>query len=213
MVLAFYKLLKESLPTGAFATSICRLTTLLLALLNEIRTCVSAKKPLPGRRHSSAPRRCPCVPARPHACARGSRDVLAVPSFVPVSATTPSRASALQELLNQSLPPHSPLWERSSGPSCGLPAATSAGQRRATPWPGVCQGRRAGRPQTRVPAGQWVGRREKWLYFSYTRAVERWRLGVRGSGSAVGVAGAVTGRLDRVRCTMTTSQRSATRIS
>ena len=38
-------------------------------------------------------------------------------------------------------------------------------------------------------------------------AVERWRLGVRGSGSAVGVVGAVTGRLDRVRCTMTTSQR------
>src|SRR6516164_1812283 len=46
----------------------------------------------------------------------------------------------------------SPLWQRSSGPSCGLPAVTSAGQPRA-------------------PAGQRVDRGEKWLYFSYTLEV------------------------------------------
>jgi hypothetical protein len=42
--------------------------------------------------------------------------------------------------------------------------------------------------------------------------LERWRLGVRGSGSA-GASGAVTGRVARVRGTRTKSQRSASRMS
>jgi hypothetical protein len=50
------------------------------------------------------------------------------------------------------------------------PARASRGReaRRATRWPGVCQGRRAGRGYQREPR---AGRREKWLYFSYTLAV------------------------------------------
>jgi len=43
-------------------------------------------------------------------------------------------------------------------------------------------------------------------------SLERWRLGVRGSGS-VGVAGAVTERLSQVRCKTTKSQISANRTS
>ena len=47
------------------------------------------------------------------------------------------------------------------------PVRASRGReaRRATRWPGVCQGRRAGRGYQRE---QRAGRREKWLYFSYT---------------------------------------------
>ena len=43
-------------------------------------------------------------------------------------------------------------------------------------------------------------------------SLERWRLGLRGSGSA-GVAGAVTVRLGQVRCNMMKSQMSANRTS
>src|SRR5215471_10913657 len=89
----------------------------------------------------------------------------------------------------------SPLWQRSSGPAaaCRRPPARASRRREArlaTPWPGVCQGRQAGRHQTRVPAGQWVRRREKGLYFSYTqvlRVVTRahliaWRKDLEGRG-------------------------------
>jgi len=69
----------------------------------------------PGRRHPSAPRRYPWVPARPHACARGSRDGLAVPSFVPGSATPSARAAALSGSAHQ-VPP---AWCR-DGPWHGL---------------------------------------------------------------------------------------------
>jgi hypothetical protein len=54
------------------------------------------------RRPQCAPPRPRCT-ARPHAWARGSRDALAVPSFVHVSATPSSCAFALQELLHLSV--------------------------------------------------------------------------------------------------------------
>ena len=69
------------------------------------------------------------------------------------------------------------LQQRSSRPSCGLPAATSAGQPLAWGAAGHAWARRVpgqagqgGRadPRRGDQREQQVGRREKWLYFSYT---------------------------------------------
>src|SRR4030095_3715546 len=112
-----------------------------------------------------------CVPhpvSSPHACAPVSRDMLAVPSFVPVSATTPSRVAALQELLNQYSSHRvgslfflfrlSSRWKqplllagRRPPGRCPPLAWGAAGNALARRVPGRAGG--AGRPQARAPAG------------------------------------------------------------
>ena len=101
--------------------------------------------------------RVPHPVSSPHACAPVSRDMLAVPSFIPGSATTPRappRCKSFESISSvssrPSFPPLPQLSSRWQQPlllrACQRPPARASRWRGAQclpPWPGVCQGGRA----------------------------------------------------------------------